>query len=120
MKLLIATHNEGKVKEYRALLRSLGAELVSLDEIGIPKDVAEDGDTYAENALAKAHGYAEQAGLLTLADDSGLEVDALVPRGYTRPALRALAQAMRTAGNCSWRNCIKCRLRGARLASAAS
>lgn len=77
MKLLIATHNQGKKKEYEALLAGLPVELVSLSDLGIADIVEEEGDTYAGNAQFKARNYASKAGILTLADDSGLEVDAL-------------------------------------------
>jgi len=77
MKLLIATHNAGKKREYARLLSGLGIELVTLDDLGIAEAIEEDGASYAENALLKARGYCAAQGLLTLADDSGLEVDAL-------------------------------------------
>jgi XTP/dITP diphosphohydrolase len=77
MRLLIATTNPGKVREYQQLLTDLACELVSLSDIGITQEVAETGSTYEENALLKALEYASASGLLTLADDSGLEVDAL-------------------------------------------
>lgn len=77
MKLLIATHNRGKLREYAELLQGLPFELVTLDDIGIPDEVAETGATLEENARLKAYAYARRSGLLTLADDSGLEVDAL-------------------------------------------
>ena len=77
MRLLIATHNEGKRVEYAALLCDLGPEIVSLADLGVDAVVEEDGASYAENALLKARGYAFGAGLVTLADDSGLEVDGL-------------------------------------------
>ena len=77
MRLLIATTNPGKVGEYQHLLNGLAYELVSLSEVGIVQEVAETGATYEENALLKAREYAALSGLLTLADDSGLEVDAL-------------------------------------------
>lgn len=77
MKLLIATHNQGKKREYARLLCGLGLELTTLNEVGIHTDVVEDGATYSENALLKARTYAALSGMLTLADDSGLEVDAL-------------------------------------------
>ncbi len=77
MRLLIATHNQGKKREYADILGNLGLELVSLSDLGISLDVAETGETFAENALLKARTYAQQTHLLTLADDSGLEVDAL-------------------------------------------
>ncbi len=76
-KLLIATHNRGKISEYAEILNGLPFELVTLDDMGIRDDVAETGATLAENARLKALTYAAQSGLLALADDSGLEVDAL-------------------------------------------
>ncbi len=77
MRLLIATHNRGKLIEYQEMLADLPLELVTLDDVGIRDDVEEHGATFAENARAKALEYARRSGLLTLADDSGLEVDAL-------------------------------------------
>ncbi len=77
MRLLIATHNRGKLIEYQELLAGLRLELVTLDDVGIRDDVEENGTTFAENARTKAIAYARRSGLLTLADDSGLEVDAL-------------------------------------------
>ena len=77
MRLLIATHNRGKLIEYRDLLAGLPFDLVTLDDVGIRDDIAETGATFAENARLKAVAGARQSGLLTLADDSGLEVDAL-------------------------------------------
>lgn len=76
-RLLIATHNRGKVKEIAGLLADLDATLVGLDDVGIAWDVEETGATFQENAVLKAESYARASGLLTLADDSGLEVDAL-------------------------------------------
>ena len=77
MKLLVATHNPGKKREYERILAGLGLELVAPGQVGIHLEVVEDGDTYAENALLKARAFSEASNLLTLADDSGLEVDAL-------------------------------------------
>lgn len=77
MKLLIATHNRGKLLEYQEILTDLPFELVTLDDVGITHDVDETGATFYENALLKAEQYAAMSGMLTLADDSGLEVDAL-------------------------------------------
>ncbi len=77
MKLLIATRNRGKKREYARLLQGLEVELIALDDLGVTKTVKEDAASYTENALLKARGYAAATGLLTLADDSGLEVDAL-------------------------------------------
>ncbi len=77
LRLLIATHNKGKLREYRRLLADLPVELTYLDEVGITEDVPETGSTFEENAIQKATAYARMSGMLTLADDSGLEVDAL-------------------------------------------
>ncbi|MHB1005215.1 MAG: XTP/dITP diphosphatase [Chloroflexota bacterium] len=76
-RLLIATNNRGKVREYREILAGLPFDLVSLADAGIDADVAETGSTFAENAAIKARAYAQMSGLLALGDDSGLEVDAL-------------------------------------------
>lgn len=75
--LLIATHNRGKIDEIADLLSGLEADLVGLDDVGIGWEVEETGVTFRENAILKAESYARASGLLTLADDSGLEVDAL-------------------------------------------
>ena len=75
--LLVATHNQGKVKEYAEMLSDLDINWQSLDDIGLTQEVEESGATFLENALLKAAGYAREAGCLTLADDSGLVVDAL-------------------------------------------
>ncbi|MBC7250625.1 MAG: XTP/dITP diphosphatase [Anaerolineae bacterium] len=77
MKLLVATHNAGKIEEYRSLLAALLADLVFPAELGLSLSVVESGDSFEANALIKAKAYAQASGLLTLADDSGLEVDAL-------------------------------------------
>lgn len=76
-KILIATNNLGKMGEIQALMQGLPLELVSLEQMGITFAVAETGKTYAENALLKGHAYQQAGGILTLADDSGIEVDAL-------------------------------------------
>ena len=77
IKLLIATHNPGKVREYKELLAGLPLELTYPAQEGLDIEVAETGKSFAENARLKAITYARASGLLTLADDSGLEVDAL-------------------------------------------
>jgi XTP/dITP diphosphohydrolase len=74
---LVASANRGKVAEYRELLQGLDCDLLSLRDAGIDGDVPETGTTYAENARIKAVTCAAQSGLVTLADDSGLEVEAL-------------------------------------------
>src|SRR5512138_573893 len=75
--LLIATNNQGKVRELHDLLKDTGIELVTPAQINLDLDVVEDGSTYAENASKKAVAFAIASGLISLADDSGLEVDAL-------------------------------------------
>ena len=75
--LLIATRNPGKLREYRQLLAELPLELISLVGAEVRENIAETGQSYLENAIGKARGYANLSGLPTLADDSGLEVDAL-------------------------------------------
>jgi XTP/dITP diphosphohydrolase len=74
---LIATHNKGKVAEYADILDGQQFDWLTLDDARIAGEVEETGATFRENAILKAQAYARQSGLLTLADDSGLEVDAL-------------------------------------------
>lgn len=76
-KLLLATANIGKVQEMRAVLSALALEILDLRDLALHLEIDEDGATYAENAASKATAYASASGLPTLADDSGLEVDAL-------------------------------------------
>ena len=76
-RLLVATGNPGKLKEYNDLLRDLPLEVTSLEQVGISAGLEEVGSSFEENARDKARAYAALSGLLTLADDSGLEVDAL-------------------------------------------
>ena len=76
-RLLIATTNPGKQREFRRLLADLPAELVTPDDIGLALEVDEPHDTYEANASAKAEAFARASGLLTMADDSGIEVAAL-------------------------------------------
>jgi XTP/dITP diphosphohydrolase len=76
-RLLIATNNRGKLAEYEVLLKGCGWELVSPADLGLSLSVEETGDDYATNARIKAEAFARASGLVTLADDSGLEVDAL-------------------------------------------
>ena len=76
-KLLIATNNQGKVREYQELLQGLPFDLVTLAQVGGVSSIEETGTTMRRNAILKATGYAALSHLLTIADDSGLEVDAL-------------------------------------------
>jgi XTP/dITP diphosphohydrolase len=84
-KLLVATHNQGKLQNFADMLQDLAIEWLSLDDVGVTQDVEETGRTFRENSVLKARTYATETGLLTLADDSGLEVDALkgAPGVYT-------------------------------------
>ncbi len=75
-KLLVATHNGGKLEEFKALFAPFGLELVSAGELGL-EEPEETGKTFAQNARIKAHAAARQSGILSLSDDSGLCVDAL-------------------------------------------
>jgi len=76
--LVVATHNRGKLDELRHLLAGLDVELIALADVSKKKiEVVEDGDTFEENAVKKAREVAAQTMMLTLADDSGLEVEAL-------------------------------------------
>jgi XTP/dITP diphosphohydrolase len=75
--LLVATQNKGKLEELRQLLGDLPLELYGLTDFPDVETVPETGESFIENASLKAAGYATQTGLLTLADDSGLEVEAL-------------------------------------------
>jgi XTP/dITP diphosphohydrolase len=76
-RLLIATTNSAKLAEYRVLLRPFDLEVISLRDAGIDVEAPEDGATFIENARLKARFYFDRAGIATLADDGGLEVDAL-------------------------------------------
>ena len=76
-KIIFATGNQGKVNEIREILKDLDAEVVTMKEAGIDIDVDENGSTYEENAILKAKAIMEASGQLTLADDSGLEIDYL-------------------------------------------
>ena len=76
-KIIFATGNEGKMKEVRMILEDLGLPVLSLKDAGITADVEENGTTFEENAQIKAKAIMEMTGALVLANDSGLEVDAL-------------------------------------------
>jgi XTP/dITP diphosphohydrolase len=93
--LLIATSNDGKRSEIQQLLSDLPISLFALRDFPAIKLIAETGTTFVENASLKAIGYATQTGLLTLADDSGLEVDAL----GGAPGLRSARYAGKSASD---------------------
>lgn len=76
-RLLLSTNNPDKVREFTQILAGLPLEIVTPVQLGLKLEVAETGDTFAENAALKAQAFHEATGLLSLSDDSGLEVDAL-------------------------------------------
>jgi XTP/dITP diphosphohydrolase len=76
-KLLLATHNRGKIRELQDILSGVGVDLVTPQALGLDLELDENGSTFLENAAKKAIAYAKHSNLLTLADDSGLEVDVL-------------------------------------------
>jgi XTP/dITP diphosphohydrolase len=77
VRVLLASNNGHKLTEVRAILGPLGAEVISPAELKLALDVLEDGDTFEANAVKKAEAFRDASGLTVLADDSGLEVDAL-------------------------------------------
>jgi len=107
-KLLLATSNPGKIREYRALLDGLGYEITTLAEEGITKAVTESRNTYEQNAHLKAATYAELSQLLTLADDSGLEIDAL----NGEPGVKSARFAGKAATDADRVNLLLARLNG--------
>ena len=76
-RLVIATRNTGKIREFKRLLGNLDVELIGLSETGVSEEVEETGDTFEANARLKAERYSQLTGETVLADDSGLEVDVL-------------------------------------------
>lgn len=76
-KIIFATGNEGKMREIREILSDLDVEVLSMKEAGVKADIVEDGTTFEENAVIKAKTICELCGEITLADDSGLEIDYL-------------------------------------------
>ncbi|MCK4488744.1 MAG: RdgB/HAM1 family non-canonical purine NTP pyrophosphatase [Anaerolineales bacterium] len=77
IKLLLATNNQGKLAELRSLLDGLDIELVTPADLGLNLQIEETGESYRENAILKAAGFAKASNLWSLADDTGLEVEAL-------------------------------------------
>ena len=75
--MIFATTNQGKVREIKTILGDIGEDILSLKEAGISADIVEDGSTFEENAIIKAKAIMELTGQIVLADDSGLEVDAM-------------------------------------------
>jgi XTP/dITP diphosphohydrolase len=85
-RLLVATGNLGKLSEIQSLLEGIKISLITPDRVGVSLQVEENGSTYEENASLKARLFARTSGLVTLADDSGLEVDALAGQPGIRSA----------------------------------
>jgi XTP/dITP diphosphohydrolase len=77
LEIIVATRNKGKVREIRRALKGLGLKIHSLNDFSDSPEIEENGKTFTENALKKARFYSEYFGKITIADDSGLEVDAL-------------------------------------------
>lgn len=75
--IVLGTKNKGKIKEFRELFKLMGIEVLSADEVSHVPEVEEDGETFVENAIKKAETISQTLGMPALADDSGLEVDAL-------------------------------------------
>jgi XTP/dITP diphosphohydrolase len=96
-KLVIATHNPGKLREIAELVAPLGIEAVGAEELGLPEP-EEIGNSFADNADLKARAAADLSGLPALADDSGLSVDAL----HGRPGIFSARWAEDEAGNRDW------------------
>jgi len=99
VKLLIATGNRNKLKEIRAIFNLPGLDLMSIDQVGNTPEVVEDGNSFEINALKKAVTLALTAGLWTMADDSGLEVDVLSGEPGVRSARYAGERADYRANN---------------------
>lgn len=107
-KLLIATTNRGKIREYRSLLSGLPFDLVTPDELGVNIEVKEDFPSYEENASIKAESFARASQVITIADDSGLEVDVL----GGEPGIRSARAAGETAWDKDRINHLLARLKG--------
>jgi XTP/dITP diphosphohydrolase len=108
LKLLIATNNQGKVREYQSLLQGIPFELVTPAQQGIKMDVEETGNSFEENARIKALAFATVSGLTTLADDSGLEVDVL----HGEPGVRSSRYAGEGATDADRVSFLLAKLRG--------
>lgn len=93
-KIVLATFNKGKVAEFRSLLAPLNISLLSYNDCGVFLAPDETGNTFLENARIKAHSSMKLIGLPTLADDSGLIVDALSENGEQRPGVHSARYGM--------------------------
>lgn len=87
-KIIFATGNQDKMREIREILADMDVEVVSMKEAGIHADIVENGSTFEENAVIKAKTICELTGEITLADDSGLEIDYLIKsRAFILPVI---------------------------------
>lgn len=77
MKIILASHNKGKIREVKEIFEPYDVEIVSMEEVGFTEDIEETGTTYEENSILKARTIADKTGYITIADDSGLEVKGL-------------------------------------------
>ena len=107
MKICAATGNAGKLRELRRILEAQGHEVVSQKELGITIEPEETGTTFAENALIKAETICRACGLPTIADDSGLCVDAL-GGACTAPATAAATATTKPTTISFWMSCRLC------------
>lgn len=89
-KVVLATNNNNKLKEYKTILNTLGMEVISQSEAGFNKDVEETGTTFEENAILKAISLYNELKIPVIADDSGIEIDFLdgMPGVYSHRFLR--------------------------------
>ena len=120
LKVVLASRNRGKLREIVPLLAGLDFELCTVDEVAPDCELREDGDTFEANALAKARQAAAATGLAAIADDSGLEVDALggAPGVYSARYAGSPPMTPATTPSC-WRRCATSRRRSARRGFAA-
>ena len=107
-RLLVASNNPGKIREYGQLLAPLDLQGCTPQDLGLSLTVHEEGATYAENARIKALAYVQASGLLTVADDSGLEVDAL----QGEPGPRSARYAGPDAADADRYRLLLCKLQG--------
>ena len=106
--VVVATTNPGKLAEFRSLLEGIPVELVSVaDVLGAPLTVVEDGQTFEQNARKKAQAVADATLMLTIADDSGLEVDALGGEPGVRSARYAGERATDAENNAALLQALK-------------
>lgn len=110
-RLIVASNNQNKIREFRAILGT-HFEIVSMKEAGMDTDIEETGTTFEENALIKANYVMNACGQAAIADDSGLEVDALNGEpAYTAHVIADATATMRRTTSCCSRIWLACRSR---------